>query len=704
MPALFFALLALLEPASARARATADSTGKPGLVRQVVSLPARGAIRFYQLFIADQDLPTCNFEPSCSAFSFESYERTDPLQATLMTFDRLTRCNYWNLGEYPIVDGKLADPVHDHVMWGTLPDTARAAPDTALAVPEGGSDEDGWLDLEADLDLADALALQGRTAIALAEYRRLAHATVPLALRVAALFRQGWLLFQEGRFAEAADAFSEISRAVPEASADAADAAVFVALARSGLGEQSGASSLQGRPVLRYVRAWASIRAGNTEAAREELEGLLQSADAVVARASRHSLALVDSAGPPPTWSAWVSGASSALVPGLGALYTRRYGDATFSFAATGGATFLSLRSARAEHWLNAGLFGTAAAGFYLGNVYGGILSARTENRRARRMLGDSLVARAARDHLLPAQIISHLFSHRLPSKTTAGERFEVRLSGWRAQGDDRFARSQWQEAARSYRRHVQYVPENVRVDSVLFALARSLERTGDEVGARFRFEELLDRYPESGVAEEARIALARLYLRIGAGERARFELEDEIAFGALPERVTEARYLKTWAYLSRHEWHKAQVWLEGLERSQLGQPHRSASRVLAAKLNTRKDRPRRSPRLARVLSTVVPGLGQIYAGETLDGVIAFTLNSAITYSVVRSAQARNWLDTALIGGLLFHRFYAGNTYNAQRYSHAYNEAQDARLIQEIRADVRSLGASLDPLGNPAPE
>ena len=72
-----------------------------------------GAIRFYQRFISPQDLPACNFVPSCSQFSAKAIGQLGALRGILLTSDRLQRCNSMSTSRYEVdyKSGMLADPV-----------------------------------------------------------------------------------------------------------------------------------------------------------------------------------------------------------------------------------------------------------------------------------------------------------------------------------------------------------------------------------------------------------------------------------------------------------------------------------------------------------------------------------------------------------------------------------------------------------------
>jgi len=61
----------------------------------------------YQNYISPIDGDhRCSFYPSCSSYSLSAYKKHDPLTATFLTFDRLTRCGFDN-GPHVIIDRHL---------------------------------------------------------------------------------------------------------------------------------------------------------------------------------------------------------------------------------------------------------------------------------------------------------------------------------------------------------------------------------------------------------------------------------------------------------------------------------------------------------------------------------------------------------------------------------------------------------------------
>jgi len=72
-----------------------------------------GVLRLYQIFIATQDMPVCNFTPSCSHFAEDAFRAVSPFRALLLASDRLLRDNPSVAGHYPInpKTGHFSDPL-----------------------------------------------------------------------------------------------------------------------------------------------------------------------------------------------------------------------------------------------------------------------------------------------------------------------------------------------------------------------------------------------------------------------------------------------------------------------------------------------------------------------------------------------------------------------------------------------------------------
>lgn len=77
-----------------------------------------------------------------------------------------------------------------------------------------------------------------------------------------------------------------------------------------------------------------------------------------------------------------LAGVYSAIIPGLGKIYTKNYGDGITAFLLTGMLSYLAYTNFEHHHSTRAWIFTALFAGFYAGNIYGSAASAQLFNAR----------------------------------------------------------------------------------------------------------------------------------------------------------------------------------------------------------------------------------------------------------------------------------------------------------------------------------
>lgn len=90
-----------------------------------------------------------------------------------------------------------------------------------------------------------------------------------------------------------------------------------------------------------------------------------------------------------------------------------------------------------------------------------------------------------------------------------------------------------------------------------------------------------------------------------------------------------------------------------------------------------------KNPNVAKVLS-IVPGLGQLYAGNPGDALNAFLLDSSLLALSAYSVYSFNFCDFLLFELPATVRFYQGNFVNAQKHSYEYN----SKKITELKSPI----------------
>lgn len=97
---------------------------------------------------------------------------------------------------------------------------------------------------------------------------------------------------------------------------------------------------------------------------------------------------------------------------------------------------------------------------------------------------------------------------------------------------------------------------------------------------------------------------------------------------------------------------------------------------VINALLADTSEIPHRSPTVATILSAIIPGAGQIYCGEVLDGLNSMALNGAFIYGFYSQLEQQRWVAAGLVSIPLVARYYMGNLDHAQRYANEFNDRE----------------------------
>jgi putative membrane protein insertion efficiency factor len=57
-------------------------------------------IRFYQLALSPYFPPSCRFQPTCSQYGLESFQKHGFFKGIWLTLKRIGKCHPWNAGGY----------------------------------------------------------------------------------------------------------------------------------------------------------------------------------------------------------------------------------------------------------------------------------------------------------------------------------------------------------------------------------------------------------------------------------------------------------------------------------------------------------------------------------------------------------------------------------------------------------------------------
>jgi tetratricopeptide (TPR) repeat protein len=246
------------------------------------------------------------------------------------------------------------------------------------------------------------------------------------------------------------------------------------------------------------------------------------------------------------------------------------------------------------------------------------------------------------------------------------------------------FAETLYQErkyysAITEYKRYIFHYPE---ADEVNFARLR--------IGLAYKQGKRWDNarvwLGEARGAEllSAQLAIAEIYLaqrQLVMAEYVFAQLLGQIHSNSERARV---RFERAKIYLNAFEFEKAMEEFEEIGTVYSETLEGRKARLFARKIAVNQVIPYRSPRVAKVLSSILPGGGQIYAGQIKDGFNAALLNALLGFMTFRAIHTKSYLTGTWLGLMVWPRYYLGNVNNAGKAAMSFN--------RRIRVDyVKSL-------------
>lgn len=121
--------------------------------------------------------------------------------------------------------------------------------------------------------------------------------------------------------------------------------------------------------------------------------------------------------------------------------------------------------------------------------------------------------------------------------------------------------------------------------------------------------------------------------------------------------KAKEIKYWAGWNFMFTNQWQEAyQIFSEEELDTTLANLCKSVDDKLY------------SEKFAKYSSYFIPGLGQFYTGEYLNGTLSLGWNILFGYLTINSFVEDRAFDGIIIGNLLWLRFYTGNIQNAEKF------------------------------------
>lgn len=109
-------------------------------------------------------------------------------------------------------------------------------------------------------------------------------------------------------------------------------------------------------------------------------------------------------------------------------------------------------------------------------------------------------------------------------------------------------------------------------------------------------------------------------------------------------------------------------------------------------------NQPSKNPGLAKALSTILPGSGQMYAGRSFQALTALGVNAGTSYLVYNAFVHGSIVNAGLLVSSIWWRYYQGNRLHAEEHAVQHNQFEEQRLFNALKVAIRSAGSELPDL------
>lgn len=235
-------------------------------------------------------------------------------------------------------------------------------------------------------------------------------------------------------------------------------------------------------------------------------------------------------------------------------------------------------------------------------------------------------------------------------------------------------AQGNYDAAITEYKRFLFFHPDDSRVGEVYYNIGLAYKAQGLWTEAVTALRTAIYLAINNETKSEYQLALAVTLIATKNYDLAQLELIKVVLRKPSLPLFRRALFLQAVAYIYQFRWEEARSVLQDYTTDE------RLDALFAAALNM----PQKSIKVAKVLSTILPGAGHVYTGDWRDGLNALLLNGALGFLAIDAVLDEHYTDAALWGGFIFLRYYRGNTFRAGAAAEQFNLRESRRTAEAL--------------------
>jgi tetratricopeptide (TPR) repeat protein len=230
-------------------------------------------------------------------------------------------------------------------------------------------------------------------------------------------------------------------------------------------------------------------------------------------------------------------------------------------------------------------------------------------------------------------------------------------------------------------KRFVCFNPQSPMLNEVFLRMSQLLARENEWAEALEAAQKSIDSCNEDSVADERRISRAVLLIASRDYSRAEMELLRVAHYSDYPGVRDRAYFFLGLCELYVSRWDESREAFH----TYFAKTHPSRAEAVDSLLDRSHTMNHKSQTTARRLSTLAPGLGQLYAGAYRQAVVTMAVNLLTARALWGDLSEGQVVDPALlVHWTIFERYYRGARTNADRAARLHNERIDGALARDV--------------------
>lgn len=246
------------------------------------------------------------------------------------------------------------------------------------------------------------------------------------------------------------------------------------------------------------------------------------------------------------------------------------------------------------------------------------------------------------------------------------------------------FDAANYESAITEYKRFIFFNPQSDSTNYAYYKIALAYRNQGKWNESIDALHQAVQTAPNDSIRNEREIALAIVLIASRDYSGAEFQLLKIESFSPFISLKRRASFFRGIANIYSFKWQDARNAFQNYYKDDTSAGLFNVYLRIDSLLFVAQHVKYKSPKLANILSTILPGSGQIYIGDWRNGINALTVNGVVGYFLVNSLIRGNYQDALISYIPLLQRYYLGNRFHAERLAVEYNDQLNRQYLKHI--------------------